>query len=55
MYVEGRPGDGKNQMPGLSTPNVQTSEGLVPMPLWACAQVPSLVNLSGETSALPLK
>lgn len=41
--------------PDLPVPEPQTRDGQVTMPLWSCAQVPSIVDLTGEVSSIPIK
>jgi hypothetical protein len=47
-----KPDDFELIFPHLSLPSERTFDGKVVPPLWYCAQVPSVVDLSGQTSAL---
>lgn len=41
--------------PHLAVPAERTPGGQVALPLWFCAQVPSVIDLSGETSAIAVR
>ena len=40
--------------PGVPVPAEATHDKLVSPPMWLCVQVPSVADLSGKMSALPL-
>lgn len=49
------PNDYRMMFPLLTIPSAKTADGKVAPPLWFCAQVPSVVDLSGVTSAIAVQ
>ena len=54
MKMDIHPQDYHYLYPNLPVPSEIGADGKVNLPMWSCAQVPNVVDLTGETSALPI-